>query len=334
MKHSFLFFLIVFFSLFLTGCQSQDSRESRGASESFPQQKDKTLKKPEIVASFYPLAFMGEQILGDRARVTNLAKNQEVHDFRPSPKDIITLMNADLVIYQGAELEPWAEDVIPQLTEKNIPVLEVSEHLKLYKMEEDEENHEGESHDDEKHEKEGSHDSEEGEDEHHHGEFDPHTWLDPVLAQDMVDEVRKKIEEIDPQNADIYVKNAESLKAKLQAFDSQFQDLSCMNNKAIISHDALGYLARRYDFTLHSISGLSPYDEPSAKILVELQEEAKEGMTHILTEENSVKRFAETLSHETGLKMLPIYTLETNTESFFSGYEKNFISLKTAFQCQ
>lgn len=50
----------------------------------------------------------------------------------------------------------------------------------------------------------------------------------------------------------------------------------CQRNEVIVSHDAFRYIARRYGFTTHAIAGLSTMDEPSAKILTELKEEARE----------------------------------------------------------
>ena len=305
---------VLFLSFFLTGCQGLGS--STPTAEIVEQNNDSA--KLTIVTSFYPLAFFVEEIVGDMAEVINLAENQEVHDFRLSPKDIITLNNADLVIYQGAELESWTEDMIPQLQAKNISTLEVSKALNLHKIEE--------------HEEDESHTEED--DEHHHGEFDPHTWLDPVLAQVMIDQISKKISISDPKNINTYKGNTESLKQKLQAFDMRFQNLSCLNDEAVISHDAFGYLSRRYKFTLHPMTGFSTADQPSANLLAKLTEELGENVTHILTEENSIKAFAQTLADETGLIMIPVYTLETNIEPFLSGYEKNLNSLKTALQCQ
>lgn len=355
MKKIFLFLILAS----LTGCSLAGPQTSKeGASDNLEAEK-----QLNIVTSFYPLEFFTKEIVGDKIEVTNLAENQGVHEFVPSPQDIIKLQKANLVIVQGAELEPWAEDMIPQLTDKEIPVLEVSTHLDLHKMEEDEhhheeeaEEHEDEHHDEERHhhdeaehhaDEEDNHSHNEDEEEHeheeahheeghhhHHGEFDPHTWLDPVLAQNMIDVIAQKIGEIDPQNIDLYTQNAEALKEKIQEFDAKYSNLSCEKDEAIISHDAFGYIARRYGFYLHPIAGISNHDEPSAKLLAELKEEAEEGITHILTEENNIKRFAETLAQETGLKMVPIYALGENSKPFFEGYQINYDSIKTALNCQ
>ncbi len=322
MKKIFILPLLLF-SVSLAGCQSGTKNTNTPATDSAPKQQ---VQKLNIVTSFYPLTFFTEQITGGKANVINLAGNNEVHDFRPSPQDIIQLNNADLVVFQGAGLEPWADDMIPQLQEKSIPTVEVSHDIDLHKMEEHEDEHAEEEEEDEEHEEE-----------HHHGEFDPHTWLDPVLAQQMVNSIVAKINEIDPKNSTFYTQNANTVNKKLQAFDDQYTKTftHCTHNQAIISHDAFGYVARRYNLDLHPIAGISPHDEPSAALLAELNKEAKAGgVSYILTEENNVKQFAQTLARETGLTMLPVNPLETDSEEFFTGYTKNFNSFKTALGCQ
>lgn len=312
-------------------------------------------EKKSIVTSFYPLAFMSEQIVGDKAQVINMAANVDVHAYEPSPQDLVKINKADLVVFQGAELEPWTDGVIPELKAKGVSTLEVTHNLELAKTEEhDDHSDNGEEHgdehddkhDDEKKKDEDKHHkdankSEKEEGEHHHGEFDPHTWLDPVLAQKMVDEILKAIVAIDSANASIYKTNATVLKDRFAQLDQSFKTglANCTNKEFIISHDAYGYLVRRYGFKVHTIAGFSPHDEPSAKILAELKKEAEEeGITHILIEENNVRRFADTLASETGLATLPANPLGRGTldpkKDFFDVMENNLTSFKTALNCK
>jgi len=93
-------------------------------------------EKKSIVTSFYPLAFMTEQIVGDKATVINLAGSIDVHDYEPSPQDLVKLNKADLVVFQGAELEQWTEGVIPGIKAKGVMTLEVTNNLDLAKLEE------------------------------------------------------------------------------------------------------------------------------------------------------------------------------------------------------
>jgi len=316
-------------------------------------------EKKLIVTSFYPLAFMSEQIAGDKAQVINMAGSVDVHSYEPSPQDLVKLNKAHLVVFQGAELEPWTDGVIPELKAKGVSALEVTHNLTLAKNEEhddhddhgdkEEEKHDDEHHDEKKEEKhtkkdkhqdDEKHDDEEHHDEHNHGEFDPHTWLDPVLAQDMVDQIATAIVSIDSANKDVYQANAKLLKDRFAQLDQAFEKglANCANKELIISHDAYSYLVRRYGFKAHTIAGFSPHDEPSAKILAELKKEAEEGITHILIEENNVRRFADTLARETGLATLPANPLGRGTldpkKDFFDIMQENLNSFKTALNCK
>lgn len=311
------------FSLLLIGCGEDITNDQYV--DATPTESEEIESSKNVVVSFYPLAFITKQIVGDTAQVINLAENAEVHDYELSPQDMVKLNNADLVIYQGAMLEPWVNDVIPALKAKNISVLEVSHDIELTKHEPDDEHHKTADHDD---------------DEHNHGAFDPHTWLDPVLAQKMVDEILKSLIVIDSANQATYQANAESLKAQFTLLDQSFQTTlqNCALDEVITSHDAFGYIARRYGFHAHSIAGISTHDEPSAQLLANLKKEAiEEGMKHLLVEENTVKRFAETLVNETGLQVLPLNPLERGTldpsKTFFQVAEENLQSFKTALQC-
>ena len=331
MKATFLFISVL--SFLLIACSENQA----------PQQTPKPVKtidselqvQKQIIVSFYPLAFITEQIVGDKAQVTNMAGSVDVHTYEPSPQDLVKLNKADLVVFQGAQLEPWTESVIPALKAKNMSTLEVTHDIELMKMEEHDEHENSEENGD-------KHVASEGEehDEHHHGEFDPHIWLDPVFAQKMTNEILDAVVKVDVANKDIYEANAKALNDRLAQLDKAYQSglTKCKNEKMIISHDAYGYLAHRYGFEFHSIAGLSPKDEASAKILAELKQKAQEGISHILVEENAVRRFADTLARETGLGTLPVNPLGRGTldsrKDYFDIMQENLSSFKTALNCQ
>lgn len=319
MKPSVCSISLISLALVLVGCSSPSQ----------PPVDQEEQQKPLVVTSFYPLYFFTSQIVGDSAEVINLAGASDVHDYSPSPQDMVGLNTADLVIYLGADLEPWTDDVIPQLQQSSIPTLAIADHLPMHDMEKDDyENGE--------HADEGEH--LEDEDGHHHGGLDPHVWLDPVLAQTVVSEIRNAMITLDTNIAETYQKNADVLLTRLSDLDGMYATglADCARTEAIISHDAFGYLARRYAFDLHPIAGLSTMDEPSAQVLAELKEEAEEGITHILTEENNVQRFATTLSGETGLSLIKVNPLGAadNATDYFAVMQQNLDSLRTALGCE
>jgi len=322
---------ILLFVSFVANNNSENTNDVQGDSN----QEDETLT---ISASFYPLAYFTERIVGDKATVINIGEGLDPHDFTPSAKDITTLQSSDLVILLGAEFEPWGDSVVEQLNARQVPVLIATEHVKLLSLSEKDEHGHGEE---AEHVEETEHESEdahEGEDEHGHGEFDPHVWLDPVLTQDIVKEIVEKLVAIDPGAADTYEANGATLIAELKALDTSYSTRlsSCTVPEAIVSHDAFSYLSARYNLDMHPIAGISTQDEPSAKVLAELVEEAKEGITTILTEESSVTEFADTLSRETGLALITINPIEYFVpagEDYFSLMQTNLDALTTAYGC-
>jgi len=310
-----VFSIFLFSSLIFSGCQISENNSS----------------KISVITSFYPLAFFAQEIAGDNADVINLSGSKSAHSYKISPQDRVKLSQADLVIYQGVGLETWTQDVISELKQEGVAVLEASHGLHLNKREEEEKHDE--------HEEEHEEHEEEHEDEHNHGEFDPHTWIDPVLAQQIAEKIAKNLIEVDSQNAQEYTDNLKILTDKLQILDAQYQSglKNCVQKKAFISHDAFGYLEERYNFELFPIAGLSPSDEPSAKLIAKLQNIAEtQHITHILTEENNVKKYAELLSKEAGIKILSVHPMSTVPEGsdYFQTSQNNLLTLSTAFQCQ
>lgn len=278
-----------------------------------------------VVTSFYPLAFIAEQVAGERAQVVNLAGSQDIHDYRLTPQDLVKLNKADLVVVQGEILEPWAADLINQVGEKTY----LLEMMNAFEKEVIKVEH----HDEDGHVDEHGHD--------HGGEgFDPHIWLDPELAQKMVDEIEVALVKIDPEGSNEFADHAEKLKQKLVALDQKYQKelATCERKEVILSHNAFGYLAKRYGFTVHSIAGLSTQDEPSAQVLAALKAEAAEGISHVLVEDNNVQDFAKVLADETGLAVLKVNPLGRGPldfgDDFFGVMENNLVSLKTALGCQ
>jgi zinc transport system substrate-binding protein len=260
-----------------------------------------------IVTSFYPLQFAAERIVGDMGTVTNIGTGRDPHDVQLSVDNTRSMMDADLVVLQGAGLEPWGEDMEAQLLANDVPVYVATEHLTL-RVGDHEEEHADEHEDEHEDEKENGHEDEEGHDAHDHGANDPHTWLDPTLFSETVEHLSEAIAEIDPENATTYEANAAALQAELATLDAEFESrlASCEADALIVSHDSFSYLGERYDITTHAIGGLSTQDMPSATTLAELKEEAAEGAGAILLEKNSVAAYGEALALETGLPTMSI----------------------------
>ena len=331
--------LIVLSSLLvIAGCQT-----------SSPVEEQSTQGSPKsIITSFYPLQYITESIVGDKFQVNNITNGKDPHSYSLTPQDIQALQDADLFVFQGAGLESWAENIAENRTQPSFEVAENIDLLETKESHEDHDDHEDEEHEDEHHEEEHSEGSHEHEEDHHqedehghnHGEFDPHTWLDPILHLETAEKLTQEIISIDPENEETYESNLAILTENLSELDQLYTTTlsACENKIAISSHDAFSYAEHRYGFQLLPISGLSPQNEPSIQDLEKLVQEAQaQNITHILEEEYNNTSFAQTIQRETELQVLPINTLESTPASgndYITVMQENLSTLKEAFQCQ
>jgi len=209
----------------------------------------------QVVTSFYPLAYMAEEIGGERVTVKSLIPaNTEVHAWQPSPGDIMAADNADVLLYNGAGLDHWFEDnILSALGPKNRTVVETTHGIELI---------------------EDGHEHEEGtrQDDHDHGDVDPHTWVSPFIARQQAENIYKGLVRADPAGESYYAARWKELSSKLNLLDSRykFELASKTNGTVVVAHAAYGYLAHRYGFEMHGVIGMSADQLPSAAALASL----------------------------------------------------------------
>jgi zinc transport system substrate-binding protein len=279
------------------------------------QEKASITSKISIVTSFYPLAEFAQQIAGDKAVVFNLVPaGAEPHDFEPSPQDIATLTESNLFIYNGAGFETWISKVQNDLDTNNVLSINSSQDIQLIQTDSDQ------------------------------NSLDPHIWLDPVLAQDQVSNIKNALVKVDPQNQEFYENNANLYIDQLKNLDSEFQQTlsSCEKNTIVASHNAFTYLAKRYNFSVISISGLSPDEEPSAQKLAEISQYARSNQIQYIFFESLVSpKLSDTIAQEVNAKTLVFNPIEGLTpeelsegKNYIQIQKENLQNLKTALQCQ
>lgn len=283
----------------------------------------------QVVASFYPLAFIATEVAGEYAQVRNLSSGRDPHEYQPSVADTLAMQQADIVLFQGAGFESWSEDMEAQLQGTDVAVVVAAEGLTLHEADE---NHDEHTEDDEI-------DEDHAENEHAHGQYDPHTWLDPLLFAKTVTQVRDAFITRDPQHESVYQKNADMLLGSLTALDAGYRTAlaECRVSEAIVSHDAFGYMADQYGLTMHAIAGISTQDAPSAALLATLRAEAAEGSVAILTEQSAVTEYADTLARETGLQIVPINPISyviPEGEDYLTLMRSNLRALMVAYACE
>ncbi|MFC7982080.1 zinc ABC transporter substrate-binding protein [Streptomyces sp. NPDC057336] len=289
--------------------------------------------KFDVVASFYPMQFLAEQIGGDHVNVTTLTEpGQEPHDLELSAKQTAQMGEADAVLYLKA-LQPAVDEAIAQSDVKTkIDAATLTTLEDHGNVEHDHAHgHEGEEHAAEEH-------SEEAHSEEEEHARDPHIWLDPVKYAEVAEGVAKAFEKADPDHAADYRKNAETLTKKLADLNTSFKDgLANTDTKVFFTnHAAFGYLAERYGLTQEAINGLDPESEPSPARIKELQDEAKaDGVTTVFYETLVSGKTAKTLAKDAGLKTDVLDPLEGITDKskgddYFEVMQSNLKALEAA----
>lgn len=283
-----------------------------------------------VVTTLFPLYDFARNIAGDRADVTLLLPpGVEPHSWEPKPQEVLRVHRADVFVYTGPFMEPWAEGIIKGSSGKGLVVVDSSEGVTL------------------RHEMEGEEDHKHGHGEAHGKSepIDPHIWLDLGNAQKMVDNIAAGIIKKDPDGKAVYEKNAAGYKARLQQLDETFrQGLASCRTRLFIhgGHYAFNYLARRYNLTYVSVYGFSPNAEPSPRHIADIiRQMRRSGTRYVFYEELLQPRIAETIARETGATLLPLNGGHNITSAemqkgvtFISLLEGDLANLKTGLQCR
>ena len=249
-----------------------------------------------VLTSFYPMYDFACKIGGDCIDVTNMVPSgTEPHDWEPSTNDLKNLEKADVFIYNGADMEPWADDLLVSRSD-TLRVVEASENVELRTTDGEHEH---------AHEHEGA--------DHHHGDFDPHVWLDPENAKIEMEAIRDALCAADPENSTVFQSNYEKYAAELDALDAEFREkLAPLPNRTIVvAHEAFGYLCDAYGLTQVGIEGLSPDSEPDPGRMAEVIDFVREhSISTIFFEELVSPKVAEAIASETGAQAKMLSPLE------------------------
>lgn len=255
--------------------------------------------KLNVIATIFPQYDFARQIGGDKVNVKMLLPaGTESHTFDPKPSDIVAVQGAEVFLYTGNEMEPWAQNIVNSLDPKKVKVVNLSQGIPLV----------AETHG-------------EGETEHEH-ESDPHIWLDPTLAMKMVDATAAAFGEKDPDNKAYYAQNAENYKVKLGALDQDFQTAVARGQRKQVAFGgkfAYIYFIRRYGLEYASaFDSCSTQSEPSVKKIGDVISYIKEnGIPVVFYEELATPKVANSIAGETGSKTLLFSTVHNVTKDEF-----------------
>ena len=178
-------------------------------------------KKLRVVTTFTVIADMAANVAGEAADVISITKpGAEIHEYQPTPGDIVKAQRADLVLWNGLNLERWFEQFYGNL--KAVPSAVVSDGIAPMGI------------------SEGP----------YTGKPNPHAWMSPLNALIYVENIRKALAKADPANAAIYDRNAASYGEKIKALDApfraRFDKIQADHRWLVTSEGAFSYLARDY----------------------------------------------------------------------------------------
>lgn len=262
-------------------------------------------KKMMIVTSFYPMYSMTSAVVGGLHDVYMVNSGNGIHDFEPSASDVAAIYDADLFVYHSSILESWTKNLEANKGNAKVTLLEASQGLDLLPIPGlDQENL--------------------AEGQNQENAYDPHSWLDPILAGQEVEKIAQALAEKDPANADTYLKNAENFQNEAKALDEQYQEVfkQKKNKTFVTQHTAFYYLAERFGLKQFGITGISSDAEPSAKQLNEVIQYVKEeGVKSIFVEPNISDKISQVIAQATQVKVVEVSPLESdpgNDESFLN----------------
>jgi zinc transport system substrate-binding protein len=244
-----------------------------------------------VVASFYPLQWATQQVAGRHAEVGSLTKpGAEPHDLELTPQDVARVADADLVVYLGG-FQPAVDDAVStEGAGHGFNVARAAQLDLVYTPIE-----EGQAHADEA------------------GATDPHFWLDPTRLATVVDAIAGRLSRLDPPHAADYRRNADRVTTRLDVLDRMYVTglADCANTDLVTSHNAFGYLARRYGLTQEGITGLTPDAEPNPGDLAAVATFVRTHRVQTIYYETLVSpRIAQTVASETGAKTAVLDPIE------------------------
>lgn len=274
--------------------------------------------KLEIVSNFYPVKYLVDQIGGDLIENSSLTPDgAEPHDLTLNPKSIVKITEADAIFYIGAGFQPDVDKAVANLSDEvtaidlsrspGVVILDAPADLGKESLD---------------------------------GGKDPHVWLDPKNMSAMASDIAKTLKSLAPDSAKIIDENLSSLKAKFEALDKEFKTglASCEQKTLVTSHAAFQYLAATYGLKQLAITGISPEDEPDAKLLSQIAAQAKSvGVKTVFFEDVLPKDLSETVAKAIGAKTSLLSALEFTPEGsddYISMMRENLKNLQSGLNCR
>lgn len=272
------FLVSVLLGLFLSSCTGQPAPASGGTA-------------PAILTSTTLLADITRQIAGDRAAVASLlGAGVDPHSYQPTPQDAARISESQLIIVNGAEYEHFLESLL-ESAGGEATIVEASAGIQP------------------------------GTDPKSEHGVDPHMWLDPNNVTIYVENIRDALTHLDPEGDAVYKSNADAYVTELNALHTWILDQTSHipeeKRLLVTNHEAFGYFAARYGFTVVGtvIKSFSTNASPSAQQLATLIDQIRSsGAPAIFLDASDNTTFARQIAAETGVRVITDLHLESLTD--------------------
>ena len=268
-------------------------------------------QQPTIIST----TFVGYDLARNLAKNTPvkaemlLSPGSDLHNYEPSPQDIIKIKESDVFIYNGGESEEWLEDIIGQINTEKTTIIKMMEIVELVE-EADDNILEGEN--------------EESEEPEEEVEYDEHIWTSPQNVQKICSKITSVIRQKWPDFADNFQDNLDQELDALKQLDQDFKDLANTKTGTIIMADRfpLRYFVDAYGFDyIAAFPGCSEQTEASVKTISTLIDKVKQSKTNVIFHiELSNQKIANTVQEATGAEILEFHSMHNiSKDDFESG---------------
>ncbi|MFN6570977.1 metal ABC transporter substrate-binding protein [Dendronalium sp. ChiSLP03b] len=272
-RYSWQALVVVLLGLWIGGCTKVDSNSTSRARDG----------KPRVVATSTILADLTEEVGGDEIQVIGILKpGTDPHVYEPVPADSRVLEEANLILYNGYNLEPGIIKLMKASGGKarQLAIGEVVKPLQLDKGK---------------------------------GEVvpDPHVWGSAENAIAMVNAIRDALIELSPEDKEEFTQKALQLTKELKQLHSwtiqQIQTIPADKRKLVTTHDAFQYYGRAYGIAIAgTLIGISTEEQPSAQTVQRLVESIKKiGVPAIFAETTINPALIKTVAQEAGVTLAP-----------------------------
>jgi len=234
--------------------------------------------KFKVVTTFTIIQDMAQNIAGDAATVESITKpGAEIHDYEPTPKDIVKAQSADLVLWNGLNLERWFEKFFQNVKDK--PAVVVTEGIEPMSI------------------NEGP----------YTGNPNPHAWMSPSNALIYIENIKNALVKYDPQNKETYEKNAALYAQKIKALDKPLREKLAQVPESqrwlVTSEGAFSYLTRDYGFKEAYLWPINAEQQGTPQQVRKVIETVKANNIPVVFSESTISpKPAKQVAKETGAK--------------------------------